>query len=272
MDPHVSREAYEPLECHEPPARAGAPRRLLARLLGCGVAVAMAGGTWAACRGPARRPDAGPDPISDLVERANRELRAIQPQPVAAPAPAMAAVAVPTATAREPVVAPTARTFFVQVASLRLMEAADQLSARLRTRGLSAEAVPYGASRGSYWYVVRIGPFATRVGAEVGRLDLDPVDRTSAEVIPRSRGPYHVQVIAAPSQAEAERVIEPLRRRGYRAQITAVAGPGPGRWHCVRLGPFDSRDEADAMRGVLEEREGLKSQVIPTGSSSAGES
>jgi len=155
--------------------------------------------------------------------------------------------------------------YFIQVASLRLKETADDLAADLRKQGHPAQSVPYGQSGGKWWHVVRIGPFQTRVEAEARRLALDPVSRGSATVFPRARGHFHVQVASLRSRDRAVEVLNQLLQRGYVARVSAVQGADGGRWHCVRVGPLDSRSEAEQLRALLKSRDGVDGQVIPFG-------
>ncbi len=153
--------------------------------------------------------------------------------------------------------------FHIQVASLKVKETAEGLAESLRKQGFRARSDPYGFSRSNWWHVVRIGPFSTRIAAEGRRLQLGPVQRATAVVLPRARGKYHVQVASLRSQEKAGELLEQLRQRGYLARITTVGRSGGERWHCVRIGPFDSRDEADEYRALLEAREGTQSEIVP---------
>jgi cell division septation protein DedD len=149
------------------------------------------------------------------------------------------------------------------VASLRLKETAEHLAATLRRQGFRASSTPYGHSRAGWWHAVRIGPFPTRVDAEARRLMLGPTERSTAVVMPRARGKIHLQIASVKSMDQAKTLLDRLRRRGYAARITTVGKVGDDRWHCVRIGPLDTREEADDFRRLLAAREGLDSQVIP---------
>ena len=35
------------------------------------------------------------------------------------------------------------------------------------------------------------------------------------------------------------------------------------RWYCVRIGPFDTRDQAVAYQKLVPDRPGIQSRVIP---------
>ena len=153
--------------------------------------------------------------------------------------------------------------FHIQVASLKVKETAERLAESLRKQGFRARSDPYGYSRSNWWHVVRIGPFTARIAAEGRRLQLGPVQRATAVVLPRAHGKYHVQVASLRSQEKAADLLEQLRQRGYRARITTVGRSGEERWHCVRIGPFDSREEAKEYRGLLEAREGIESEIVP---------
>jgi cell division septation protein DedD len=153
--------------------------------------------------------------------------------------------------------------YHIQVASLRVKETADELAASLRKQGFRARSDPYGFSKADWWHVVRIGPFQTRVAAEGRRLQLGPVQRATAVVLPRARGKHHVQIASLQSNEQAIQLLERLQQRGHSARITTVGETGQGRWHCVRIGPFDSRQEAEDYRALLKAREDIDSQVVP---------
>jgi cell division septation protein DedD len=195
------------------------------------------------------------------------EPSAASTQPAAAPPGATEAVPAASEATVEPAPLVDAsdleQGFHIQVASLKVKETAERLAESLRKQGFRARSDPYGYSRSNWWHVVRIGPFSSRVAAEGRRLQLGPVQRATAVVLPRARGKYHVQVASLRSQEKAAELLDQLRQRGYLARITTVGRSGGERWHCVRVGPFDSRDEAAEYRALLEAREGTQSEIVP---------
>jgi cell division septation protein DedD len=219
--------------------------------------------------------DAAPtEPSRDVLPKAkssqpseSAQPHTASPQPVAAPADVTEAVPAASEGAAEP--APLVEAsdleqgFHIQVASLKVKETAERLAESLRRQGFRARSDPYGYSRSDWWHVVRIGPFSSRIAAEGRRLQLGPVQRATAVVLPRARGKHHVQVASLRSQEKAAELLDQLRQRGYSARITTVGRSGGERWHCVRIGPFDSRDEAAEYRALLEAREGTQSEIVP---------
>lgn len=55
---------------------------------------------------------------------------------------------------------------------------------------------------------------------------------------------FQLQVASFKDQAEADRAVQDLRKRGHRAFRQAAHVPGRGLWHRVRVGPFKTKLEA----------------------------
>jgi cell division septation protein DedD len=153
--------------------------------------------------------------------------------------------------------------YLIQVASLTSETAASSLAAALERLGFRAKSSPYGLSRGKWWHVVRIGPFGDRVEAERRRLDLAREQRYRAKVIPHARGPFFVQVASLLSRDKARSLADRLGHQGHHARAVTVSTPEGKRWHSVRIGPFDTRDEASSYRDLLSEPERDGTVVIP---------
>lgn len=68
-------------------------------------------------------------------------------------------------------------------------------------------------------------------------------------------GGYQLQVASFKDPAEAERLVQDLRRRGHRAFSQAAHVPERGLWHRVRIGPFRSRGEAEERKAAFEQSE-----------------
>jgi cell division protein FtsN len=148
--------------------------------------------------------------------------------------------------------------YFVQVASYKdAMDAKDSMEA-LVGRGMPAETI---LESGSSWHKVRLGPYPTRADAEKARFDLDLTQRRAAYVLPRSNGKFHVQVGSFASRKDAEPLAERLTSRGHTTKISRIK-MGSKRWHCVRIGPFDTYDEAKGYLGLVDVP-GSKARVIP---------
>jgi cell division septation protein DedD len=196
-------------------------------------------------------------------------LAAPKPEPAAAARTAPSAAqtasveATPIPSAASSATPESPGSFFVQVASFEVKETAEARANELARQGLSAHAEAYGGPVAGWWHVVRVGPFTSRVEAEKARLGLPPPDASAAFVLPRSNGGFHLQVASLKSAAKAENVAGKLRRHAHPARVTDVPDRGQEPWHCVRVGPFDSRDEAEGYRALFEAREGMRGQVIP---------
>lgn len=150
--------------------------------------------------------------------------------------------------------------FYVRVASYKAEEDAAKYAALLSARGLAATASPDPS--GADWQVVRLGPYQSRGAAEAARFELKLQEREKAYVVPRSNGKYHVQVGSFATREQAEPVAESLRAEGHATKITRVK-MGDRRWHCVRIGPFDTADEAAEYRKLVKGISEEDTAVIP---------
>jgi cell division protein FtsN len=159
----------------------------------------------------------------------------------------------------EPV--PADGAFHVQVASYKSDADAAEYAATLTARGLPATASvdPSGTS----WTLVRLGPFATRGEAEKARFALKLHEREKAYVMPRSNGKYHVQVGSFATREQAEPIAQRLAARGHITKISRIK-MGAERWHCVRIGPFDTSEEASDYLALVD-LPGSSPVVIPYG-------
>ena len=199
--------------------------------------------------------------------------------PLPSPAPKAALPEAPSLTepsSTEPVPAPEAGdppaadaflpagagAFYVQLASYRTKETADTHAKALAARGFSAQSIAYGGPAAGWWHAVRLGPFDDRGAAEKSRFDLEVADRRAAYVLPRSNGRFHVQVASFAAREEAERVAKSFAANGHATKVTRVKMSG-SYWHCVRIGPFDTREEAVAYKTLVPDVPGSQSTVIP---------
>ncbi len=150
--------------------------------------------------------------------------------------------------------------FYVQVASYKGKEDAAGYAATLSARGLSAHSSPDPA--GGSWHLVRLGPFRSRGEAEKARFELKTSERLKAYVQPRSNGKYHVQVGSFSTLEQAEPIAKSFAAQGHATKISRIK-MGDQRWHCVRIGPFDTAEEAAAYQELL--KTDVESVVIPYG-------
>ena len=152
--------------------------------------------------------------------------------------------------------------FYVQVASYKGKNDAAHYASTLSARGLPAESTGDPAS--AAWHLVRLGPFPTRGDAEKARFELKLHERGKAYVVPRSNGKYHVQVGSFASRQQAETVAERFAAQGHATKISRIK-MGERRWHCARIGPFDTEQEAADYQELVKGVSGSESVVIPYG-------
>ena len=79
---------------------------------------------------------------------------------------------------------------------------------------------------------------------------------------PGMDGGFQLQVASFKEQADADRLVEDLRRRGHRAYRLAANVPERGIWHRVRIGPFKTKFEANKYKAELEKTERISPFVV----------
>lgn len=77
-----------------------------------------------------------------------------------------------------------------------------------------------------------------------------------------AEGGYQLQVASFKDQAEADRFAEALRRRGHRAHRQAAYVGDRGLWHRVRVGPFETKVEAERYRVAFERAEKMTTFLV----------
>jgi cell division septation protein DedD len=73
--------------------------------------------------------------------------------------------------------------------------------------------------------------------------------------------PWTVQLAANREKTLSEKQVAELKAKGYEAYLVEREREGQI-WYRVRVGRFNTRAEADALRGVLESREGYRSPFL----------
>lgn len=87
--------------------------------------------------------------------------------------------------------------------------------------------------------------------------------KTDAELAPEgSDEGFQLQVASFKDQADADRTVEDLRKRGHRAFRQAARVPERGIWHRVRIGPFKSKLEALNYKEKFERTERIAPFLI----------
>ncbi len=154
--------------------------------------------------------------------------------------------------------------FYVQLASYHTKETAEAHAARLAEQGLPAKTFAYGGPAAGWWHAVRMGPFKSRFEAEKSRFSLRPNERRDAYVLPRSNGKFHVQVASFAEREQADRIARRFTSLGHSTKVSRITMSGSA-WYCVRIGPFDTREEAENYKALVQDVPGSESTVIPFG-------
>jgi cell division septation protein DedD len=89
------------------------------------------------------------------------------------------------------------------------------------------------------------------------------IPKLTGTAIPKEepRGAFAIQVGASQDLGEAHRVLE--RFKGHRGRIVSADIPGKGRWYRVRLGAFETRQDAERYLVDLSRETGVKGFVAP---------
>ncbi len=86
---------------------------------------------------------------------------------------------------------------------------------------------------------------------------------SAAPTAPRgSEGEYTLQVISYDQLAAANEFAEALRARGHQAFVVTADVPERGRYYRVRIGPFDTKHQADTYRARFETQERMNTFVV----------
>jgi DedD protein len=87
--------------------------------------------------------------------------------------------------------------------------------------------------------------------------------KTDTELAPEGNdGGFQLQVASFKEQADADRAVEDLRKRGHQAFRQAAHVPDRGIWHRVRIGPFKSKLEALKYKERFERTERIAPFLI----------
>jgi cell division septation protein DedD len=79
---------------------------------------------------------------------------------------------------------------------------------------------------------------------------------------PGMDGGFQLQVASFKDQADADRLVADLRKRGHRAYRIAANVPERGIWHRVRIGPFKTKFEANKYKAELERTERIEPFLV----------
>jgi len=84
----------------------------------------------------------------------------------------------------------------------------------------------------------------------------------SAPAAPGHEGELTLQVVSYETRERAEAFAEELQARGHRAFVMSADVPGRGRFHRVRIGPFDKLHEAESYRRRFEAEEQIATFIV----------
>ncbi len=73
---------------------------------------------------------------------------------------------------------------------------------------------------------------------------------------------FQLQVASFKDQADADKLVEALRKRGHQAFRVAAMVPNKGLWHRVRVGPFKTKYQAVLYKRKFEDKERLAPFVV----------
>ena len=86
---------------------------------------------------------------------------------------------------------------------------------------------------------------------------------SSEPTAPRgTEGEYTLQIISYDQLAAANEFSDALRARGHQAFVVAADVPDRGRYYRVRVGPFQTKHQADAYRARFEAQERMNTFVV----------
>lgn len=77
------------------------------------------------------------------------------------------------------------------------------------------------------------------------------------------KSPFAIQVGSYPNPDEAHHWVSHWKQKGYQAFLVSADIPGKGRWYRVRLGRFDSKEEAQSYLKDFQSREGIEAFIAP---------
>lgn len=90
--------------------------------------------------------------------------------------------------------------------------------------------------------------------------DVSKVEGTPA--MPGTEGGYQLQVASFRDQADADHLVDELRKRGHRAYRQAAYVADRGLWHRVRIGPFKTKIAAEKYKADFDQKERLSAFLV----------
>ncbi len=75
---------------------------------------------------------------------------------------------------------------------------------------------------------------------------------------------FALQVVSVQSREKAEAILRELNGKGYPlVRIAQAEVPGKGTWYRIVVGSFEKKEEAEALRKQVLEKERLQAQIVP---------
>ncbi|HVU01156.1 MAG TPA: SPOR domain-containing protein [Polyangiaceae bacterium] len=96
----------------------------------------------------------------------------------------------------------------------------------------------------------------TALAAQVSRADTQPPAMAGME------GGFQLQVASFKDQADADRFVAELQKRGHRAYRQASYVGDRGLWHRVRIGPFKSKLAAEKYKADFDQKERMSAFLV----------
>jgi cell division septation protein DedD len=189
------------------------------------------------------------DPLQMLAIAQNSELEAEEPEPVEDPDIDPVALTFPTAlTDTHPEVA------VAIAAATAELQHLDPVTRRPPPSDIAA-GLPAS---------VTAGPDGEAVerAAKLDPLVAATVPERTQSAPAGHEGRYTLQVISYREPGEARIFASALRKRGHAAYVTTGTVEGRGTHWRVRIGPFDTRQQAQGYRATFEREEGMNTFIV----------
>jgi DedD protein len=91
--------------------------------------------------------------------------------------------------------------------------------------------------------------------------DVSKVDNPPP-VMPGGEGEFQLQVASFKDQADADKFVEELLKRGHRAYRQSAYVADRGLWHRVRIGPFKSKLAAEKYKSEFDRKERMNAFLV----------
>ena len=89
------------------------------------------------------------------------------------------------------------------------------------------------------------------------------IAKTDSIIQTGPNAPFTIQVGSYTNPDEAHHWVSQWKQKGYPAFLASADIPGKGRWYRVRLGGFDSKEDAQVYLNDLKQREKVEAFVAP---------